>query len=128
MMWRTVLGPGGLNDRFGELQGLFSEHPGDLRVRMALAGRLQGGEDVPAAIEQYRAILEILYGCGLRLSELVGLTLGDVDPAERSLLVRGKGDRERRDRDRSGGDGRTASRSGWGLAVHGESSWAAARR
>jgi len=28
MMWRTVLGPGGLNDRFGELQGLFSDRPG----------------------------------------------------------------------------------------------------
>jgi len=30
MMWRTVLGPGGLNDRFGELQGLFSDRPGGL--------------------------------------------------------------------------------------------------
>jgi site-specific recombinase XerD len=43
-----------------------------------------------------RAILEILYGCGLRLSELVGLALGDVDPTEGSLVVRGKGDRQRR--------------------------------
>ena len=40
MMWRTVLGPGGLNDRFGELQGLFSEHPGDLRASPQSAGQV----------------------------------------------------------------------------------------
>ena len=46
MMWRTVLGPGGLNDRFGELQGLFSEHPGEQRPGPSLAG---GGEVVAFA-------------------------------------------------------------------------------
>ena len=40
MMWRTVLGPGGLNDRFGELQGLFSEHPGELPANPQLAGQV----------------------------------------------------------------------------------------
>lgn len=41
------------------------------------------------------AIFELLYGCGLRISELVGLSLGDLDLAERWLLVRGKGKKER---------------------------------
>jgi integrase/recombinase XerC len=42
-----------------------------------------------------RAIFEILYGCGVRVSELAGLNLEDVDRAERWLRVRGKGRKER---------------------------------
>ncbi len=42
-----------------------------------------------------RAILEVLYGSGLRISELVGLTLRSVDWENAILRVRGKGDRER---------------------------------
>lgn len=41
------------------------------------------------------AIFELLYGCGLRISELVGLNLADLDLAGRWLLVRGKGKKER---------------------------------
>lgn len=41
------------------------------------------------------AILEILYGTGMRLSELVGLDLDDFSPSRRTLKVRGKGDKER---------------------------------
>ncbi len=42
-----------------------------------------------------RALLEVLYGAGLRISELVGLDLDDVDPVEQLLVVRGKGDKQR---------------------------------
>ncbi len=42
------------------------------------------------------AILEVLYGCGLRISELVGLKWKDVDMEERWLIILGKGNKERR--------------------------------
>ena len=42
-----------------------------------------------------RAILEVLYGTGIRISELVGLSLGDVDLTDRVMRVFGKGSHER---------------------------------
>jgi integrase/recombinase XerD len=42
-----------------------------------------------------RAILEVLYGTGLRISELVGLRLGDVDLESALLRAYGKGSKER---------------------------------
>jgi integrase/recombinase XerC len=41
------------------------------------------------------AILELFYSCGLRVSELIGLDLRDIDFIGESVLVRGKGAKER---------------------------------
>jgi len=41
------------------------------------------------------AILETIYSCGLRISELCGLVAGDIDWNERLVRVRGKGKKER---------------------------------
>jgi len=42
-----------------------------------------------------RAMLELMYGSGLRVSELLGLTLGQVNLPEAFLKVRGKGGKDR---------------------------------
>ncbi|MHC4777417.1 MAG: tyrosine recombinase XerC [Planctomycetota bacterium] len=42
-----------------------------------------------------RAILETLYGAGLRVAELVGIRSGDLDLSQGWVLVQGKGNRER---------------------------------
>jgi integrase/recombinase XerC len=52
-----------------------------------------GGDD-PLALRD-RAIVELLYASALRVSELVGLDVGDVDDARRTVRVLGKGAKER---------------------------------
>lgn len=42
-----------------------------------------------------RALLEVLYSTGARISEAVGLDVDDVDVASRSVLLRGKGGKQR---------------------------------
>lgn len=42
-----------------------------------------------------RAIMELLYGAGIRVSELTGLDLADLDPDRGYLMVFGKGGKER---------------------------------
>ncbi len=51
--------------------------------------------DEPIGIRD-RAILELLYACGLRVSELVGLDTDRVDMANQQVRVIGKGNKERR--------------------------------
>src|SRR5271154_3241208 len=45
--------------------------------------------------ERDRVIFELLYGCGIRNSELVGLNMGSVKWRDDAVLVRGKGRKER---------------------------------
>jgi integrase/recombinase XerC len=45
--------------------------------------------------ERDRVILELLYGCGLRNSELVGMNLADIHWSNGAILVRGKGSKQR---------------------------------
>jgi len=52
-------------------------------------------DDDPLGIRD-RAVLEVLYGSGLRVSELCGLDLDDLDLAENHVTVMGKGRKQRR--------------------------------
>jgi integrase/recombinase XerC len=51
--------------------------------------------DNAAFPERDRAIFELLYGCGLRNSELVGIEPGDIHEANGVILVKGKGKKQR---------------------------------
>ena len=42
-----------------------------------------------------RALIEVLYGCGLRVSELIGLNIGDIHYGEGLIICKGKGDKQR---------------------------------
>ena len=53
------------------------------------------GEDAASWPARDRAILELLYGCGIRNAELVGLNLEDIHWANEAILVRGKGQKQR---------------------------------
>ena len=48
-----------------------------------------------AFAERDQAILELLYGCGIRNSELIGINLDDIHWSNQVALVRGKGKKER---------------------------------
>lgn len=45
--------------------------------------------------ERDRLMLELLYGCGIRNSELTGINLDDVRVSAEAILIRGKGKKER---------------------------------
>jgi integrase/recombinase XerC len=70
------------------------------RVLNSLDGETVGGssvarQDAVAWPERDRVIFELLYGCGIRNSELVGLDMGSVKWRDDAVLVRGKGRKER---------------------------------
>jgi integrase/recombinase XerD len=63
--------------------------PKDIELLLAAidVGTLRGLRD--------RAMLEVAYGCGLRVSELVGLRLDQIDLVAKAVIVVGKGGKER---------------------------------
>jgi len=63
-------------------------------VRMFEAAEARAASGEPNAVRDL-ALLELLYGSGLRASELVGLPRRAVRPGQEFLMIRGKGDKER---------------------------------
>lgn len=55
----------------------------------------QGPDETSEYYRRDRLVLELLYGAGLRVSELIGLTWDNVELDERVLRVMGKGSKER---------------------------------
>jgi integrase/recombinase XerC len=53
------------------------------------------GDDAASWPARDKAILELLYGCGIRNAELTGLNLKDIHWANETILVRGKGQKQR---------------------------------
>lgn len=94
--------------RYLTLEGYVEKDPA-VMLQSPRAGRklpdVLSVEEIDAMIEcidmskpegqRNRAIIETLYGCGMRVSELVNLEIGKVYFDERFIVVRGKGDKER---------------------------------
>src|ERR1700738_5369729 len=51
--------------------------------------------EVAAFPQRDRLMLELLYGCGIRNSELTGINLDDIRMSAAAILIRGKGKKER---------------------------------
>ena len=61
-------------------------------VNSVLDGKMP---EVASFPERDRLMLELLYGCGIRNSELVGINLDDIRISNEAILIRGKGKKER---------------------------------
>jgi len=61
-------------------------------MNSVLDGKMPEAASFP---ERDRLILELLYGCGIRNSELIGINLDDIRLSSEAILIRGKGKKER---------------------------------
>lgn len=61
-------------------------------VNSVLDGKMP---EVASFPERDRLLLELLYGCGIRNSELVGINVDDIRLSSQAVLIRGKGKKER---------------------------------
>jgi integrase/recombinase XerC len=61
-------------------------------INFVLDGKMP---EVASFPERDRLLLELLYGCGIRNSELVGINLEDIRMTAEAILIRGKGKKER---------------------------------
>lgn len=90
------------------LEDIVMENPADLLEMPRLSRHLPdvlSDEEIDAIIATFdlsmpdqarnRVIVEVLYGCGLRVSELVNLHLSNIYDDDESLLVTGKGNKQR---------------------------------
>jgi integrase/recombinase XerC len=77
--------------REGSLPGVL--HASQL-VRLLAGMEEAAAEGTPMAVRD-RAIVELLYATGVRVGELAGLDIDDLDPDRRTLRVLGKGNKER---------------------------------
>jgi len=61
-------------------------------INFLLDGKMPAVASFP---ERDRLLFELLYGCGIRNSELVGINLDDISLSNEAILIRGKGKKER---------------------------------
>jgi site-specific recombinase XerD len=82
--------------------GIIPENPAETiktpKIKKHLPGFLSY-DQIKKALEiddpRNRAIMEILYSCGLRAGELVGLNISDIDFNRDEVKIKGKGDKQR---------------------------------
>lgn len=95
--FRYMVREGELKVNPGEMVGTPRQEkylPKTLSVDEAFA-LMESGDGTGPLAKRDRAIVELLYSCGLRVSELTGLNVGSVDFTEGLARVVGKGSKER---------------------------------